>query len=32
MNYEEKYKQALERTKDMLSYKEVRKEDMESKL
>lgn len=29
MNYEDKYKQALERAKDMLSYKEVRQEDME---
>lgn len=29
MNYEEKYKDALERAKDMLSYKEVRQEDME---
>lgn len=29
MNYEEKYKQALERAKNMLSYKEVRHEDME---
>lgn len=29
MNYEDNYKQALERAKDMLSYKEVRQEDME---
>ena len=29
MNYEKKYKEALERAKDMLSYKEVRREDME---
>jgi len=29
MNYEQKYKEALERAKDMLSYKEVRQEDME---
>ena len=32
MNYEKKkYKKALDRAKDMLSYKEVSKEDMESK-
>lgn len=29
MYYEKKYKEALEKAKDMLSYKEVRKEDME---
>ena len=29
MNYENRYKEALERAKDMLSYKEVRREDME---
>ena len=29
MNYEKKYKEALERAKDMLAYKEVRQEDME---
>lgn len=29
MDYEKKYKEALERAKDMLSYKEVRREDME---
>ena len=29
MTYEQKYKEALERAKDMLSYKEVRREDME---
>lgn len=29
MNYEQKYKEALERARNMLSYKEVRQEDME---
>ena len=29
MNYEKKYKEARERAKDMLAYKEVRQEDME---
>ena len=29
MNYEKKYKEALERARDMMSYKEVRREDME---
>lgn len=29
MDYEQKYKEALERAKDILSYKEVRQEDME---
>ena len=29
MNSEQKYKQALERAKDMLAYKEVHQEDME---
>lgn len=29
MEYEQKYKEALERAKDMMSYKEVRREDME---
>lgn len=29
MNYEQKYKEALERARDMMSYKEVRREDME---
>lgn len=29
MDYEKKYKEALERAKDMLTYKKVRKEDME---
>lgn len=29
MDYEQKYKEALERARDMLSYKEVRREDME---
>ena len=29
MDYEKKYKEALERARDMLSYKEVRQEDME---
>ena len=29
MNYEKKYKEALNKAKDMLSYKEVRREDME---
>lgn len=29
MNYEQKYKEALKRARDMLSYKEVRQEDME---
>lgn len=29
MNYEQRYKDALERARDMMSYKEVRREDME---
>ena len=29
MNYEKRYKEALSKAKDMLSYKEVRQEDME---
>lgn len=29
INYEQKYKEALERARDMMSYKEVRREDME---
>jgi hypothetical protein len=29
MNYEQKYKEALARAKDMMSYKKVRREDME---
>ena len=29
MDYEKKYKEALSKAKDMLSYKEVRREDME---
>lgn len=29
MNYEQKYKESLKRARDMMSYKEVRREDME---
>ena len=29
LDYEQKYKEALEKARDMLSYKEVRREDME---